>query len=128
VTYRVIQWTTGNVGRYALRQILDHPELELAGVYVTSDAKVGRDAGDLCGRPPTGVRATRRRGAPRHGHRLRLKTPAPPVPGGLGVSPTGPHGADWTEDPLSDLDRPLEPPIRGNGSCSSAMEKRPTRL
>jgi 4-hydroxy-tetrahydrodipicolinate reductase len=59
VTYRVIQWTTGNVGRYALRQILDHPELELAGVYVTSDAKVGRDAGELCGRPMTGVRATR---------------------------------------------------------------------
>jgi 4-hydroxy-tetrahydrodipicolinate reductase len=59
VPYRVIQWTTGNVGRYALRQILDHPELELAGVYVTSDAKVGHDAGELCGRPPTGVRASR---------------------------------------------------------------------
>jgi 4-hydroxy-tetrahydrodipicolinate reductase len=58
VTYRVIQWTTGNVGRYALRQILDHPELELAGVYVTSAAKAGRDAGELCGRPPTGVKAT----------------------------------------------------------------------
>lgn len=59
MSYRVIQWTTGNVGRYALRQILDHPELELAGVYVTSDAKAGRDAGELCGRPATGVRATR---------------------------------------------------------------------
>ena len=59
MTYRVIQWTTGNVGRYALRQILDHPELELAGVYVTSEAKEGRDAGDLCGRPPTGIKATR---------------------------------------------------------------------
>jgi 4-hydroxy-tetrahydrodipicolinate reductase len=59
VGYRVIQWTTGNVGRYALRQILDHPELELAGVLVTSPAKEGRDAGELCGRPPTGVRATR---------------------------------------------------------------------
>jgi 4-hydroxy-tetrahydrodipicolinate reductase len=59
VTHRVIQWTTGNVGRYALRQILDHPALELAGVYVTSEAKQGRDAGELCGRPATGVRATR---------------------------------------------------------------------
>ena len=58
MSYRVIQWTTGNVGRYALRQILDHPELELAGVYVTSDAKAGKDAGELCGRPPTGVKAT----------------------------------------------------------------------
>jgi 4-hydroxy-tetrahydrodipicolinate reductase len=59
VAYRVVQWSTGNVGRYALRQILEHPELELAGVLVTSPAKEGRDAGDLCGRPPTGVRATR---------------------------------------------------------------------
>jgi hypothetical protein len=59
MSYRVIQWTTGNVGRYALRQILDHPELALAGVYVTSEAKDGQDAGALCGRPPAGVRATR---------------------------------------------------------------------
>jgi 4-hydroxy-tetrahydrodipicolinate reductase len=59
VSYRVIQWTTGNVGRYALRQILDHPELELAGVLVTNPAKESRDAGELCGRPATGVRATR---------------------------------------------------------------------
>ncbi|RIK98930.1 MAG: diacylglycerol kinase [Proteobacteria bacterium] len=57
--YRVVQWSTGNVGRYALRQILDHPALELAGVYVTSEAKAGKDAGELCGRPATGVRATR---------------------------------------------------------------------
>lgn len=57
--YRVIQWSTGNVGRYALRQILDHPELALAGVWVHSPAKEGLDAGTLCGRPPTGIRATR---------------------------------------------------------------------
>lgn len=56
---RVIQWSTGNVGRYALRQILDHPDLELVGVFVTSDKKDGVDAGALCGRPPTGVHATR---------------------------------------------------------------------
>lgn len=59
MTYRVIQWSTGNVGRYALRQILDHPELELAGVLVYGDAKDGRDAGALCDRPATGIRATR---------------------------------------------------------------------
>lgn len=57
--HRVIQWSTGNVGRYCLRQILDHPELALAGVYVTSAEKDGQDAGDLCGRPKTGVAATR---------------------------------------------------------------------
>jgi 4-hydroxy-tetrahydrodipicolinate reductase len=56
--YRVIQWSTGNVGRFALRAILGHPELELVGVWVSSASKAGRDAGELCGRPPTGVRAT----------------------------------------------------------------------
>jgi len=59
MAYRVIQWSTGNVGRYALRQILDHPELELAGVLVYGADKDGQDAGALCERPPTGVRATR---------------------------------------------------------------------
>jgi len=32
--YRVIQWSTGNVGTLALRCILGHPELELVGVLV----------------------------------------------------------------------------------------------
>ncbi len=58
MTYRVIQWSTGNVGRAALRCIIRHPELELAGVWVHSADKVGVDAGALCGLPPTGVRAT----------------------------------------------------------------------
>ena len=57
--YRVIQWSTGNVGTYALRHIVDHPELELVGVWVHGTAKEGRDAGELCGRPACGVRATR---------------------------------------------------------------------
>lgn len=55
---RVAQWATGNVGRHALRMILDRADLELVAVHVTSTAKVGRDAGDLCGRPATGVLAT----------------------------------------------------------------------
>jgi hypothetical protein len=58
VTYRVIQWSTGNVGRYALRAILGHPELERAGLYVHSAAKAGRDAGELCGLGPVGLAAT----------------------------------------------------------------------
>jgi len=57
--YRVIQWSTGNVGAFALRAILGHPELELAGVWVHGADKEGRDAGELCGRPPVGVAATR---------------------------------------------------------------------
>lgn len=55
---RVVQWATGNIGSHALRSVIEHPGLELAGVYVTSDAKAGKDAGDLCGLPATGVTAT----------------------------------------------------------------------
>ncbi len=55
---RVVQWATGNIGARALRAVIEHPELELAGVYVTSPAKAGKDAGDLCGLPATGVTAT----------------------------------------------------------------------
>lgn len=55
---RVVQWATGNIGSRSLRHVIEHPGLTLAGVYVTSAAKAGRDAGDLCGLPPTGVAAT----------------------------------------------------------------------
>jgi len=48
-TYRVVQWSTGNVGRYALAGINAHPELALAGVWVSSAAKAGVDAGKLAG-------------------------------------------------------------------------------
>jgi len=58
VTYRVIQWSTGNVGKHSLRLIAQHPELELVGLWVHGADKVGRDAGELCGIGPTGVRAT----------------------------------------------------------------------
>ncbi|MCW5889997.1 MAG: diacylglycerol kinase [bacterium] len=56
--YRVIQWSTGNVGKLALRAIINHPELELVGLWVSSDAKAGRDAGEIAGLAPVGVRAT----------------------------------------------------------------------
>ena len=56
--YRVIQWATGNVGREALRGVLEHPQLELVGVRVFSSEKEGVDAGALCGVEPTGIRAT----------------------------------------------------------------------
>ena len=55
---RVIQWATGSVGGEALKAILMHPGLELAGVKVYSDEKHGVDAGLLCGMPETGIRAT----------------------------------------------------------------------
>lgn len=53
-----MQWSTGNVGGYALRGVIGHPELELVGVWVHSPDKAGRDAGELCGLPPVGVTAT----------------------------------------------------------------------
>jgi hypothetical protein len=56
--YRVIQWSTGNVGKLALRAILRHPDLELVGLWVHGTDKAGRDAGELCGMPPAGVKAT----------------------------------------------------------------------
>ncbi|MBG6086027.1 diacylglycerol kinase [Actinomadura viridis] len=57
--YRVGQWATGNVGGQALRAVIEHPDLELAGVVVSDPAKAGRDAADLCGVPaPTGILAT----------------------------------------------------------------------
>jgi len=58
MAYRVVQWSTGNVGMYALRSILGHPELELVGLFAHSAAKKNRDAGELCGLAPVGVRAT----------------------------------------------------------------------
>src|SRR5262245_7943013 len=57
--YRVIQWSTGNVGRLRLGAILGHPELELAGVWVHGEKKEGRDAGELCGLGRVGIAASR---------------------------------------------------------------------
>jgi 2,4-diaminopentanoate dehydrogenase len=56
--YRVVQWATGRIGSSSLREIIRSPKMELVGVYVHSEAKEGRDAGELCGLPPVGVTAT----------------------------------------------------------------------
>jgi hypothetical protein len=55
---RVIQWATGGVGRAAIGGIVAHPDLELAGAWVHSADKAGRDAGELAGMDPVGVSAT----------------------------------------------------------------------
>ncbi|MDR2858571.1 MAG: hypothetical protein LBV50_12110 [Novosphingobium sp.] len=55
---RVAQWNTGKVGKLAMRGVLDNPALELVGVFAYSPEKVGQDAGALCGRPDTGIKAT----------------------------------------------------------------------
>jgi 4-hydroxy-tetrahydrodipicolinate reductase len=57
---RVAQFGTGFVGHFALRAILEHPELELVGVWVHGEKKEGLDAGELAGtKRRSGIRATR---------------------------------------------------------------------
>ena len=58
MTIKVLQWATGTVGIHAVPAIVAHPDLELAGLWVHSDSKAGRDAGELCGGDPVGVIAT----------------------------------------------------------------------
>jgi 2,4-diaminopentanoate dehydrogenase len=57
-TYRVVQWSTGGVGALALAALTRRSDLELVGTWVHAPEKVGRDAGDLVGVGPVGVRAT----------------------------------------------------------------------
>lgn len=58
MSYRVVQWTTGNVGKSSVAAIAGNPNLELVGLYAWSQDKVGRDAGELAGIAPLGVAAT----------------------------------------------------------------------
>jgi 2,4-diaminopentanoate dehydrogenase len=58
MAYRVIQWSTGGVGRAAIEGVINHPELELVGCWVHSPEKSGVDAGAILGREPIGVLAT----------------------------------------------------------------------
>ena len=55
---KVVQWATGGVGVAAIKGVLEHPDLELAGCWVHSEAKNGRDVGELIGAGPIGVVAT----------------------------------------------------------------------
>lgn len=56
--YRVVQWTTGSVGRSSVAALAANPECELVGCYAWSSDKVGRDVGELAGIGPLGVTAT----------------------------------------------------------------------
>ena len=53
-----MQWTTGNVGKSSVQAIAANPTLELVGCYAWSPDKAGRDAGELAGIEPLGVKAT----------------------------------------------------------------------
>ena len=67
--YRVVQWATGNIGLRSLRAVIEHPDLELVGLYVYSESKAGKDAGELCGVAADG-------GAGYPGHRRDRGSPA----------------------------------------------------
>ena len=55
----VVTWGTGNVGKYALRAIINHPELQLVGHIVNSPDKAGKDVAELAGlEQATGVVAS----------------------------------------------------------------------
>ncbi len=55
---RVIVWSTGGIGSIAVRAVAENPDLELAGVWVHSPDKDGRDAGEIVGIGSIGVTAT----------------------------------------------------------------------
>src|SRR5688572_27893368 len=86
--YRVVQWATGGMGRNVLRAIIDHPALELVGVFVYGGAKAGRDAGELSRRATTGVLATNDRA------RILALDADVVVHAGRIVPPYGSHDAD----------------------------------
>ena len=56
--HRVVVWATGGIGSIAIRTITNRPNLDLVGVWVHSDDKVGKDAGELSNGDPIGVTAT----------------------------------------------------------------------
>src|SRR5689334_2155722 len=56
--YRVVVWSTGGIGSIAIRAIHERPNLDLVGVWVHSQDKVGRDAGELANGDPIGLATT----------------------------------------------------------------------
>ena len=58
MTARVVQWTTGNVGKESVKAIAANSDLELVGCYAWSESKDGVDVGELAGTDPLGVAAT----------------------------------------------------------------------
>jgi len=56
---RVVVWSTGTIGRYLIAGVDRHPDLELVGVWTSTEAKAGVDAGELAGLGrELGVKAT----------------------------------------------------------------------
>jgi hypothetical protein len=60
MTYRIVQWGTGLVGKAAARRVISHPQYQLVGCFAHTPSKVGQDVGTLAGVEPIGVSATNR--------------------------------------------------------------------
>ncbi len=58
MSYRIIQWSSGNVGKHAIATIAGRKGMELVALYVYSDEKSGNDAGSIAGIDSLGVMAT----------------------------------------------------------------------
>ncbi len=55
---RIAVWSTGGIGSIAIHAIAERPGFELVGVWVHNADKVGKDAGELAGGKPIGIKAT----------------------------------------------------------------------
>lgn len=56
--FKVVQWSSGNVGKASIRGIVQREDLELVGLIVHDSEKVGKDAGVIAGIEETGILAT----------------------------------------------------------------------
>ncbi|HEX5784544.1 MAG TPA: hypothetical protein VFY35_07435 [Burkholderiaceae bacterium] len=56
--FRIVVWGPGGLGSVCIREVLQKHEFELVGVFAYSESKAGRDAGELVGLPPAGVKVT----------------------------------------------------------------------
>ncbi len=55
---RVVQWSTGGIGKIAVRVLAERPDLDLIGVWVHNPDKEGRDVGEIAGGAPVGLPAS----------------------------------------------------------------------
>jgi len=58
MTYKIIQWSSGNVGKNAIASVAQRKGLKLVGLYVYNPGKSGLDAGAIAGIEKLGVKAT----------------------------------------------------------------------
>jgi 4-hydroxy-tetrahydrodipicolinate reductase len=59
MSIKVVTWGTGNVGSYAIRAVMQHPDLELVSHIVSTPEKSGRDVAELVGlSEATGITST----------------------------------------------------------------------